>query len=188
MSDCRRGMIDAAPEVRYMQLCCLRSRASTSCERTLLGRSGSRVGQPLHGHCSRYSTWDAAAAWASTGPRPLASSARRCSSASRGVGRRSRADMPAAEHDAVTCARHERRVCGAWRLYGRTVLVRADEANGVALGGARAPEGRESRPPDAAIREPVSGAIYTGVVAGLLPILLSMRLEQKARKGTWASY
>ena len=38
-------MIDAAPKVRYMQLCCLRSRASTSCERTLLGRSSCQPGE-----------------------------------------------------------------------------------------------------------------------------------------------
>ena len=43
MSGRRRGMIDAAPKVRAMKLCCLRSRVSSSCERTLLGISS---GQP----------------------------------------------------------------------------------------------------------------------------------------------
>ena len=40
MSGRRRGMRDATPKVRSMKPCCLRSRAGSSFERTLLGRSG----------------------------------------------------------------------------------------------------------------------------------------------------
>ena len=38
-------MIDAAPKVRAMKLCCLRSRVSSSYERTLLGRSSGQPGE-----------------------------------------------------------------------------------------------------------------------------------------------
>ena len=59
---------------------------------------------------------------------------------------------------AVTCARQALMVCGAWRWYGSTVFVRATDADGVALGGVRAPEGRAVGPRDATIKDAVSGA------------------------------
>ena len=91
--------------------------------------------------------------------------------------------MPSFEQAAVTCARQALMVCGAWRWYGRTVLVRAVGADGVALGGVRAPERRALGPCDATIKDAVSSAEYTGIISLRLPEPPSMRASGKAGEG-----